>query len=409
MSHSPEGHISITGVSKYFGRHKALDNVSLEIPPGTVTVILGPSGSGKSTLLRTINHLERVDEGFIQIDGDYIGYRRQGDKLYELKEAEILRQRVNVGYVFQNFNLFPHLTVLENLIEAPIAHGLASRKAATERALTLLNAVGLRNKADAWSRHLSGGQQQRIAIARALALNPRVMLFDEPTSALDPELVGEVLDVIKALAKSGTTLVVVCVSMLVAWSARHSAADNAMPGFRRGVMRLASLGYAVPGTILAIGFLTPAMAVDRWLADLLDVRGLPLMSAGILLVICCAMRFQAIAIGALDSGLGRIPPSLEQASRLLGENGAGTFARVHFPLLRPALVSSALLVFADAMKELPTTLLLRPVNFETLATLLYAEAARGTYEEGAIAALMIVLAGTLPVILLVRHQMTRRG
>ncbi len=182
-----------------------------------------------------------------------------------------------------------------------------------------------------------------------------------------------------------------------------------MPGFRRGVMRLASLGYAVPGTILAIGFLTPAMAVDRWLADLLDVRGLPLMSAGILLVICCAMRFQAIAIGALDSGLGRIPPSLEQASRLLGENGAGTFARVHFPLLRPALVSSALLVFADAMKELPTTLLLRPVNFETLATLLYAEAARGTYEEGAIAALMIVLAGTLPVILLVRHQMTRRG
>ena len=161
-------------------------------------------------------------------------------------------------------------------------------------------------------------------------------------------------------------------------------------------MRLASLGYAVPGTILAIGFLTPAMAVDRWLADLLDVRGLPLMSAGILLVICCAMRFQAIAIGALDSGLGRIPPSLEQASRLLGENGAGTFARVHFPLLRPALVSSALLVFADAMKELPTTLL-------------YAEAARGTYEEGAIAALMIVLAGTLPVILLVRHQMTRRG
>ena len=133
------------------------------------------------------------------------------------------------------------------------------------------------------------------------------------------------------------------------------------------------------------------------------------MSAGILLVICCAMRFQAIAIGALDSGLGRIPPSLEQASRLLGENGAGTFARVHFPLLRPALISSALLVFADAMKELPTTLLLRPVNFETLATLLYAEAARGTYEEGAIAALMIVLAGTLPVILLVRHQMTRRG
>ena len=209
MPASPEGHISITGVSKYFGRHKALDNVSLEIPPGSVTVILGPSGSGKSTLLRTINHLERVDEGFIQIDGDYIGYRRQGDKLYELKEKEILKQRVNVGYVFQNFNLFPHLTVLENLIEAPIAHKKLSKKEAVESAYRLLDVVGLRDKADAWSRHLSGGQQQRIAIARALALRPRVMLFDEPTSALDPELVGEVLDVIKKLARSGTTLVVV--------------------------------------------------------------------------------------------------------------------------------------------------------------------------------------------------------
>lgn len=209
MPANTAGHISITGVSKYYGRQKALDNVSLEVEPGSVTVILGPSGSGKSTLLRTINHLERVDEGFIQIDGDYIGYRREGDRLYELKEKAILRQRVNVGYVFQNFNLFPHLTVLENIIEAPIAHRLLSRKAAIGRAHKLLDRVGLRDKADAWSRHLSGGQQQRIAIARALALNPRVMLFDEPTSALDPELVGEVLDVIKDLARSGTTLVVV--------------------------------------------------------------------------------------------------------------------------------------------------------------------------------------------------------
>lgn len=204
-----QGEIVITGVSKWFDKHKALDGVSLQLPPGSVTVILGPSGSGKSTLLRAINHLERVDEGFIQIDGDYIGYQRRGDRLYELKEKAILRQRINVGYVFQNFNLFPHMTVLDNLIEAPIAHKKCSRAQAVELAWQLLETVGLRHKADAWPRHLSGGQQQRIAIARALALSPRVMLFDEPTSALDPELVGEVLDVIKKLARSGTTLVIV--------------------------------------------------------------------------------------------------------------------------------------------------------------------------------------------------------
>lgn len=209
MSANATGHIAITGVSKYFGRHRALDNVSLDIPPGSVTVILGPSGSGKSTLLRAINHLERVDEGFIQIDGEYIGYRREGNRLFELKERAVLRQRINVGYVFQSFNLFPHLTVLDNLTEAPVAHRLLSRKDAVARARRLLDRVGLRDKEDAWPRHLSGGQQQRIAIARALALSPKVMLFDEPTSALDPELVGEVLDVIKDLARSGTTLVVV--------------------------------------------------------------------------------------------------------------------------------------------------------------------------------------------------------
>lgn len=203
------GRIEITHISKSYGAFKALDDVSLTIEPGTVTVILGPSGSGKSTLLRTINHLERVDQGFIQIDGDYVGYRRKGDRLYELKEKAILKQRINCGYVFQNFNLFPHMTVLDNIIEAPIVHGLLNRKQAIERAYELLDTVGLRDKAQSWPRHLSGGQQQRIAIARALALNPKVMLFDEPTSALDPELVGEVLDVIKKLADSGVTLVVV--------------------------------------------------------------------------------------------------------------------------------------------------------------------------------------------------------
>jgi len=208
-SHTARGHISITHVSKSFGRFKALDDVSLELPPGSVTVILGPSGSGKSTLLRAINHLERVDEGFIRIDGDYIGYRRKGNRLYELKEKAILKQRTEVGYVFQNFNLFPHLTVLENIIEAPIVHKKLTRPQAVSRAGELLDAVGLRHKSEAWPRHLSGGQQQRIAIARALALDPRVILFDEPTSALDPELVGEVLDTIKKLARSGTTLVVV--------------------------------------------------------------------------------------------------------------------------------------------------------------------------------------------------------
>lgn len=203
------GRIEIRHLSKHFGMHKALNDVSLTIEPGTVTVILGPSGSGKSTLLRTINHLERVNEGTIQIDGDYVGYRRKGDKLYELKESAILKQRTHVGYVFQNFNLFPHMSVLDNIIEAPIVHRLLNRKQAIARAYELLDTVGLREKAHAYPRHLSGGQQQRIAIARALALNPKVMLFDEPTSALDPELVGEVLDVIKKLAQSGVTLVVV--------------------------------------------------------------------------------------------------------------------------------------------------------------------------------------------------------
>jgi polar amino acid transport system permease protein len=200
--------VSIQNVSKSFGALKVLDDISVEVAAGSVTVILGQSGSGKSTLLRSINHLERVDEGFIAIDGDLIGYRREEDRLYELKENDILAQRIHVGMVFQNFNLFPHLTVLQNIIEAPLAHGVA-RAEAEATALDLLARVGLSEKSNAYPRHLSGGQQQRIAIARALALKPKVLLFDEPTSALDPELVNEVLDVIKELARSGVTLLIV--------------------------------------------------------------------------------------------------------------------------------------------------------------------------------------------------------
>ncbi|MBU9331851.1 amino acid ABC transporter permease/ATP-binding protein [Burkholderia multivorans] len=203
------GEVTVHRVSKRFGTQRVLDDVSFVAPRGSVTVIVGPSGSGKSTLLRTINHLERVDDGMIDIDGELIGYRRDGDVLHELKERDVLKRRSAVGMVFQTFNLFPHLTVLENLIEAPLALGTATREAAERTARALLARVGLADKADAYPRQLSGGQQQRVAIARALALRPKVLLFDEPTSALDPELVNEVLDVIKELARSGTTLVIV--------------------------------------------------------------------------------------------------------------------------------------------------------------------------------------------------------
>jgi polar amino acid transport system permease protein len=207
--HARGGEVTIHGVSKSFGSLKVLDDVTLRIPVGSVTTILGQSGSGKSTLLRSINHLERVDDGFIAIDGELIGYRQDGDTLYELKEKDILKRRVEVGMVFQNFNLFPHLTALENIVEAPVTVRGLSRQQAEAEALELLARVGLADKAHAYPRQLSGGQQQRVAIARALALKPKVLLFDEPTSALDPELVGEVLDVIKELARSGATLVIV--------------------------------------------------------------------------------------------------------------------------------------------------------------------------------------------------------
>ncbi|WP_083203768.1 amino acid ABC transporter permease/ATP-binding protein [Ensifer adhaerens] len=205
----PGGAVHVHGISKSFGPLKVLDRVELNLPAGSVTAILGPSGSGKSTLLRAINHLERVDDGFIAIDGELVGYSQKGDTLYELKEKDILKRRADIGMVFQNFNLFPHLTVLENLIEAPVHVRGLDREEAVRLAQELLARIGLSDKVNAYPRQLSGGQQQRVAIARALALRPKVLLFDEPTSALDPELVGEVLDVIKELARTGTTLVIV--------------------------------------------------------------------------------------------------------------------------------------------------------------------------------------------------------
>jgi len=203
------GLVEITKVHKSFGATEVLKGVSLTVEPGGVAVIVGPSGSGKSTLLRTINHLEKVDGGHIAIDGKLVGYEVRGRKLHELREKEILRQRTDIGMVFQNFNLFPHLTALENVAEAPVVAQGRSKDEARRRGLELLDRVGLKDRAGAYPRQLSGGQQQRVAIARALALDPKILLFDEPTSALDPELVNEVLDVIRELAKSGTTLIIV--------------------------------------------------------------------------------------------------------------------------------------------------------------------------------------------------------
>jgi len=204
------GRIEIRGAVKRFGQLEVLRGIDLDVEPGEVVAILGPSGSGKSTLLRAINHLEALDAGSITVDGRYIGYERRGDRLHELPEREILRRRRGIGMVFQNFNLFPHLTAASNVAAAPVAIGALSKQDARERALALLERVGLASHAEHYPRQLSGGQQQRVAIARALALEPSVLLFDEPTSALDPELVGEVLRVIRSLAQEhGTTLVIV--------------------------------------------------------------------------------------------------------------------------------------------------------------------------------------------------------
>jgi polar amino acid transport system ATP-binding protein len=196
-------------VHKSFGRVEVLRGIDLTVMPGEVACVIGPSGSGKSTFLRCINHLERIDAGAMRVDGELIGYREAGGKLHELRESEVARQRRDIGMVFQRFNLFPHKTAAENVMEAPRTVRRESRKAARERAMALLDRVGLSDKCDSYPAQLSGGQQQRVAIARALAMQPRLMLFDEPTSALDPELVGEVLDVMRGLASEGMTMVVV--------------------------------------------------------------------------------------------------------------------------------------------------------------------------------------------------------
>ena len=196
-------------IVKRFGRLTVLDGVDLSVKRGHVVVIIGPSGSGKTTLLRCINHLEKIDSERIYIDGQLVGYREVKGRLVEDKEAAIARMRSQVGFVFQRFNLFPHLTALENVTEAPIHVLHQPREEVKERAMALLTKVGLAEKADAYPHKLSGGQQQRVAIARALAMNPKLMLFDEATSALDPELVGEVLKVMRQLAEEGMTMVVV--------------------------------------------------------------------------------------------------------------------------------------------------------------------------------------------------------
>jgi polar amino acid transport system ATP-binding protein len=198
-----------TAVRKAFGRNEVLRGINLQLAAGEVMCLLGPSGSGKSTFLRCINHLERVDSGRIRVAGKLIGYQQSGGVLRELREKESARQRAEIGMVFQQFNLFPHMTALQNVMEAPVGVKREPRAEVRERAAALLTRVGLGDRYGAYPRQLSGGQQQRVAIARALAMRPQLMLFDEPTSALDPELVSEVLDVMRDLARSGLTMVVV--------------------------------------------------------------------------------------------------------------------------------------------------------------------------------------------------------
>jgi polar amino acid transport system ATP-binding protein len=222
---STEPMVKAEGVHKSFGRLEVLKGVSLEVQAGEVVCMIGASGSGKSTFLRCINHLERIDSGRLWVDGRLVGYRQSGDKIYELRDAEVCRERSQIGMVFQRFNLFGHMTALENVVEAPIRVRKMAKRDAVAQGRSLLQQVGLGDKIDNYPAQLSGGQQQRVAIARALAMKPKLMLFDEPTSALDPELVGEVLDVMKGLAHDfQTTMVVVTHEMGFA----REAADRVM-------------------------------------------------------------------------------------------------------------------------------------------------------------------------------------
>ncbi|MFC8364215.1 amino acid ABC transporter ATP-binding protein [Streptomyces griseorubiginosus] len=197
------------GVRKQFGKLEVLKGIDLSVDRGQVCCLLGPSGSGKSTFLRCINHLEKVDGGKLTVDGELVGYRQHGNRLHELREREVAARRRDIGMVFQRFNLFPHMTALDNVMEAPVKVGGVPKGQARELAHQLLEQVGLADRGHHYPAELSGGQQQRVAIARALAMRPKLMLFDEPTSALDPELVGDVLDVMRRLAADGMTMVVV--------------------------------------------------------------------------------------------------------------------------------------------------------------------------------------------------------
>lgn len=201
--------IAARHIHKSFGPIEVLKDITVEVFPSEVVCIVGPSGSGKSTLLRCFNHLESIDKGAIEVEGELLGYRRSGGKLHEMRDKEVARQRVEIGMVFQKFNLFPHMSALQNVTHAPVKVLKLNQATARERAKELLTKVGLAEHMDKYPAQLSGGQQQRVAIARALAMQPKIMLFDEPTSALDPELVGEVLTVMQSLAESGMTMVVV--------------------------------------------------------------------------------------------------------------------------------------------------------------------------------------------------------